>query len=322
MSKIEFLTDPKNERLRLFPIQHEDIWGYYKKHLSSYWVAQEIDLSKDLKDWERLSENEKYYISRTLAFFASSDFIVNANGEVDRDVVTVMEYKIFNNDKMSREDIHSFTYALLIDTYIKDESEKNNLFDAIQNIPTIRDKKDWMMNYVNNGSFAQRTVACCIMEGIFFSSSFCSIFWLKKRGLMNGLCESNRLISKDEGLHRDCAAMIYRNYIVNKLSTEEIEEMIRSAVIIEQRFAKEALPVELIGMNSELMSQYIEYVADHVCMILISKRIYNTENPFDFLALLSMESKNDFFASRNIEYCKNSIVTKKEDNVIEFDGDF
>ena len=321
--QIEPFLNPKNHRERLYPIQYPDLWKYYQTHKSAYWVSEEVDLYKDVRDWsDKLSDDERHYIKWTLAFFAGSDFIINENQKKDEDEVVILEYKFFNADKISRENIHSQSYADLIEAYIKDPSEKDKLLNATTDIPSIRQKAEWMRQYICNGTFVQRLVASSIMEGIFFSGSFCSIFWLRKRGLMPGLCDMNELISRDEGIHRDFACMVYRDHIVNKLEENELIEMIKEAVEIEKSFCTEALPVSLVGMNKELMCQYIEYVSDHLCVNLIGKRIYNVENPFEWMNMISMDIKADFFVHRPTAYAKQKVLTSAEENRVEFDADF
>jgi ribonucleoside-diphosphate reductase beta chain len=321
--QIEPFLNPKNHRERLYPIQYPDLWKYYQTHKSAFWVSEEVDLYKDIRDWsEKLTDDERHYVKWTLAFFAGSDFIINENQKKDEDEVVILEYKFFNADKISRENIHSQSYAELIEAYIKDPIEKDNLLNATTNIPSIRQKAEWMRQYICNGTFVQRLVASSIMEGIFFSRSFCSIFWLRKRGLMPGLCDMNELISRDEGIHRDFACMVYRDHIVNKLEENELIEMIKEAVEIEKTFCTEALPVSLVGMNKELMCQYIEYVSDHLCVNLIGKRIYNVENPFEWMNMISMDIKADFFVHRPTAYAKQKVLTSSEENQVDFDADF
>jgi ribonucleoside-diphosphate reductase beta chain len=321
--QIEPFLNPKNHRERLYPIQYPDLWKYYQTHKSAFWVSEEVDLYKDIRDWsEKLTDDERHYVKWTLAFFAGSDFIINENQKKDEDEVVILEYKFFNADKISRENIHSQSYAELIEAYIKDPIEKDNLLNATTNIPSIRQKAEWMRQYICNGSFVQRLVASSIMEGIFFSGSFCSIFWLRKRGLMPGLCDMNELISRDEGIHRDFACMVYRDHIVNKLEENELIEMVKEAVDIEKSFCTEALPVSLVGMNKELMCQYIEYVSDHLCVNLIGKRIYNVENPFEWMNMISMDIKADFFVHRPTAYAKQKVLTSSEENQVDFDADF
>ncbi len=305
------LTENPN-RFVLFPIQYDDIWKMYKKAEASFWTAEEIDLSQDQKDWENTSEGEKHFISHILAFFAASDGIVNENLAANflREV-QYPEAKCFYGYQIMMENIHSETYSLLIDTYIKDGAEKNRLFNALETVPCVGKKGQWALRWINSTSFAERLVAFAAVEGIFFSGSFCSIFWLKKRGLMPGLTFSNELISRDEGLHCDFACLLYTQHIKNKLSQERILEIITDAVKIEQEFVTDALPVNLIGMNANLMSQYIEFVADRLLGELGCKKYYNATNPFDFMEMISLQGKTNFFEKRVAEYQKAGVMTEK-----------
>ena len=309
----------------LFPIQHNDIWSFYKKAEASFWTAEEIDLSADIIDWEnKLNENEKHFVKHILAFFAASDGIVNENlAENFLSEVQYTEAKFFYGFQVAIENIHSETYSLLIDTYIKDSAEKNYLFNAINTMSCVRRKADWALKWIEKGSFAQRLVAFAAVEGIFFSGSFCSIFWLKKRGLMPGLGFSNELISRDEGLHCDFACLLYNNHLVNKLSRDEIKEIILDAVEIEKEFILEALPVKLIGMNSDLMSQYIEFVADRLLLELGNDKVFNVTNPFDFMDMLSIQGKSNFFEKRVSEYQKAGVLTSgQESHGFTLDAEF
>ena len=297
MVKTETILEPNEGRFVLFPIQHNDIWSFYKKAEASFWTAEEIDLSADIIDWEtKLNENEKHFIKHILAFFAASDGIVNENlAENFLSEVQYTEAKFFYGFQLAIENIHSETYSLLIDTYIKDTEEKKHLFNAIDTLSCVRKKADWALRWIDKGTFAQRLIAFAAVEGIFFSGAFCSIFWLKKRGLMPGLGFSNELISRDEGLHCDFACLLYKDHVVNKLSKEDVNEIILDAVQIEKEFILDALPVKLIGMNSELMSQYIEFVADRLLVELGNEKIFNSTNPFDFMDMLSIQGKTNFF---------------------------
>ncbi len=321
---IEPLLDPQNVRDSLRPIRYQNMWDMYQLHLSSFWTAQEIDLSKDLSDWNtKLTPDEQKYIKYGLAFFAASDLIVNELQTKDREEVVVLEYKFFNDDKMARENIHSQSYSDLIHAYVTDEKERLHLLNAVHTIPSIKKKADWVRKYINNGKFVERMLAGAITEGIFFSGTFCAIFWLKKRGLMPGLCDSNELISKDEGLHRDFNCMVYRDHIVNKLTNENVILMIKEAVEIETEFCVESLPVSLIGMNSESMIQYIKFVADHLCFNLIGSTIFSVENPFsDWMTAISLNIKTDFFVHRLTNYAKQSVFATDTQNTIRFDEDF
>ena len=287
-------------RFVLFPIQHSDIWEMYKKQEASIWTAEELDLSNDLHDWaNKLNDDERYFIKHILAFFAASDGIVNENlAENFLSEVQYTEAKFFYGFQVMMENIHSETYSLLIDTYIKDSKEKDYLFNAIETFEPVKKKAEWAMRWIDNGSYAERLISFAAVEGIFFSGSFCSIFWLKKRGLMPGLTFSNELISRDEGLHCDFACMLYNNHLVNKLPKEEVAKIIRDAVEIEKEFVVESLPVRLIGMNSDLMCQYIEFVADRLLSELGNEKIYNASNPFDFMDMINLQGKTNFFEKR------------------------
>ena len=318
MEKI--LQENKN-RFVLFPIEHHDIWDYYKKAQQVFWTAEEIDLAQDLTDWVKLNEGEQHFVKHILAFFAASDGIVNEN--LAENFVAEVQYteaKFFYGFQIMMENIHSETYSLLIDTYIKDKEEQNHLFNAIDTVPAVQKKAEWALKWIGSESFVERLIAFAAVEGIFFSGSFCSIFWLKKRGLMPGLSFSNELISRDEGLHTDFAVHLYRNHIENKLSRERILEIIDSALIIEKEFITEALPVSLIGMNSELMKQYLEYVSDRLLMDLGVGKVYNTENPFDFMANIALQNKTNFFEKRVADYVKSGVGEVQEQ--ISFDEDF
>jgi ribonucleoside-diphosphate reductase beta chain len=319
MEKI--LVENKN-RFVLFPLQHHDIWNYYKKAEASFWTAEEIDLSADLSDWEKLNEGEKHFVKHVLAFFAASDGIVNENlAENFVSEVQYTEAKFFYGFQIMMENIHSETYSLLIDTYIKDKAEQNHLFNAIDTVPAVQKKAEWALKWIGSESFVERLIAFAAVEGIFFSGSFCSIFWLKKRGLMPGLSFSNELISRDEGLHTDFAVHLYNNHIENKLSKDRLIEIIGSALEIEKEFISESLPVSLIGMNSDLMKQYLEYVSDRLLIDLGVGKIYNSENPFDFMKNIAMENKTNFFEKRVSEYSKSGVGVK-EDKSFATDEDF
>jgi ribonucleoside-diphosphate reductase beta chain len=308
---IEPILEEDKGRFVLFPIKHWDIWEYYKTHEASFWTAEEIDLGQDMKDWNSLNDGERHFISHVLAFFAASDGIVNENLAVNfLSEVQYAEAKCFYGFQVMMENIHSETYSLLIDTYIKDPNEKDRLLNAIDTIPCVQKKAEWALRWIDNGSFAERLIAFAVVEGIFFSGSFCSIYWLKKRGMMPGLTFSNELISRDEGLHRDFACMLYTDHIVNKLPESEIYDIIRNAVDIEQEFVADALPVSLIGMNAELMKQYIAFVADHLLVTLGLKKIYNVTNPFDFMDMISLQGKTNFFEKRVGEYQRGEVMSK------------
>ena len=319
MEKI--LTENKN-RFVLFPIQHHDIWNFYKKAEASFWTAEEIDLSADLADWEKLNPGEQHFVKHVLAFFAASDGIVNEN--LAENFVAEVQYteaKFFYGFQIMMENIHSETYSLLIDTYIKDKEEQNHLFNAIDTVPAVQKKAEWALRWIGSESFVERLIAFAAVEGIFFSGSFCSIFWLKKRGLMPGLSFSNELISRDEGMHTDFAVHLYNNHIENKLTKERIIEIIDSALEIDKEFITEALPVSLIGMNSDLMKQYLEYVSDRLLMDLGVGKVYNSDNPFDFMKNIAMENKTNFFEKRVSEYSKSGVGVQ-EDKSFATDVDF
>lgn len=313
-----------NGRFVLFPIKHKDIWEYYKKAEASFWTAEEIDLSPDIVDWEsKLNDDEKFFIKHVLAFFAASDGIVNENlAENFLSEVQYTEAKFFYGFQVAMENIHSETYSLLIDTYIKDDKEKDGLFNAIDTLPCVKTKAEWALKWIDEGSFAERLIAFAAVEGIFFSGSFCSIFWLKKRGLMPGLSFSNELISRDEGLHCDFACLLYTQHLKNKLPKETVEKIILDAVNIEKEFITDALPVRLIGMNSDLMKQYIEFVADRLLVELGNEKIYNVSNPFDFMDMISIQGKTNFFEKRVGEYQKAGVLSGDNDTSFSTDEDF
>lgn len=318
------LTENPN-RFVLFPIEHDDIWKMYKQAEASFWTAEEIDLSQDLIHWEGLNDGERHFISHVLAFFAASDGIVNENLALNfLHEVQLGEAKCFYGFQIMMENIHSETYSLLIDTYIKDPNEKHRLLNALETVPAVGRKGEWALKWINSENFAERLVAFAAVEGIFFSGSFCSIFWLKKRGLMPGLSFSNELISRDEGLHCDFACLLYTKYLQNKLSEERVLEIITNAVEIEQEFVTDALPVNLIGMNAALMSQYIEFVADRLLVSLGYKKRYNATNPFDFMEMISLQGKTNFFEKRVGEYRKAGVNASPAENVKTFtmDEDF
>ena len=300
----EPLLTPDDNRFVMFPIKHQDIWEMYKKQVDCFWRAEEIDLTKDLIHWETLTEYERHFISMILAFFAASDGIVleNLAGRFMCDVQN-SEARAFYGFQIAMENIHSQTYSLLIETYIKDTEEKNKLFYAIENFPCIKKKSDWAQKWIkdNRSGFATRLVAFACVEGIFFSGAFCSIFWLKKRGLLPGLTFSNELISRDEALHCEFAILLYSK-LNNKIKKSKIYEIIKEAVDIESEFICEALPCRLIGMNSIMMTQYIQFVADRLCLQLGYDKLYNVTNPFDFMELISLESKSNFFERKNDSY--------------------
>ena len=321
----EPLLQDNKDRFVIFPIQHNDIWQFYKNTEASFWTAEEVDLSPDLHDWQnKLNDNERFFISRVLAFFAASDGIVNENLAINfLQEVQYPEARCFYGFQIMIENIHSEMYSLLIDTYVKDPAEKDYLLRAIETIPCVTKKAKWALRWITKGSFAERLIAFAAVEGIFFSGSFCSIFWLKKRGLMPGLTFSNELISRDEGLHCDFACLLYVNHLQNKLSEETIREIIVDAVAIEKEFVTDALPVKLIGMNAELMCQYIEFVADRLLVALGCNKVWNATNPFDFMELISLQGKTNFFERRVGEYQKTGVAqTNSEQNTFSLDEDF
>lgn len=305
----EPLLQENKNRFVLFPIEYHDIWSFYKQAEASFWTAEEIDLSQDIKDWEGLTSDEKHFITHVLAFFAASDGIVNENLVQNfANEVQYTEAKFFYGFQIAIENIHSETYSLLIDTYIKDPKERHRLFNAIETIDWVKKKADWALRWISEGSFAERLIAFAAVEGIFFSGSFCAIFWLKKRGLMPGLTFSNELISRDEGLHCDFACLLYNQHIKYKLPQEQVGKIIADAVAIESEFVADALPVRLIGMNADLMIQYIQFVADRLLLELGCKRIYNVTNPFDFMEMIALQGKTNFFEKRVAEYQKSGVM--------------
>ncbi len=324
MNNIEPILQENTSRFVLFPIQHNDIWSFYKKAEASFWTAEEIDLSSDLIDWDsKLNDDERHFIKHVLAFFAASDGIVNENlAQNFLSEVQYTEAKFFYGFQLAAENIHSETYSLLIDTYIKGTAEKAHLFNAIETLDCVKKKADWALRWIDKGSFAERLVAFAAVEGIFFSGSFCSIFWLKKRGLMPGLSFSNELISRDEGLHCDFACLLYTKHLVEKLSKEKVMEIIIDAVAIEKEFVTDSLPVKLIGMNSDLMGQYIEFVADRLLVELGNPRVFNTANPFDFMEMISLQGKANFFEKRVGEYQKAGVLNNNGEQAFSLNEDF
>lgn len=319
----EKILQETDNRFVLFPIKYAEIWSMYKKAEASFWTAEEIDLSQDLVDWGKLTDNEQHFIKHVLAFFAASDGIVNENLVVNfMQDVTIPEARCFYGFQIAIENIHAETYSLLIDTYIKDGVEKDKMFNAIETLDCVKKKSQWALNWIDTApSFAHRLIAFAAVEGIFFSGSFCSIFWLKKRGLMPGLSFSNQLISRDEGLHCDFACLLY-SMLENKLSTQEVYQIICDAVEAEKEFVSDALPVSLIGMNAEMMKQYIEFVADRLLLSLGYPKVYNAENPFPWMEIISLEGKTNFFEHRVSEYKKAGVGSTREEQTIKFDDDF
>ena len=310
-------------RFVLFPIEHNDLWKMYKQQQACIWTAEEIDLGQDVTDWEnKLNSDEQHFIKHVLAFFAASDGIVNENiAENFVNEVQYTEAKMFYGFQIMMENIHSETYSLLIDSYIKDKEEQLHLFHAIDTIPAIQKKAEWAVKWISSESFVERLIAFAAVEGIFFSGSFCSIFWLKKRGLMPGLTFSNELISRDEGMHCDFACHLYNNHIEKKLSEKKIREIICGALEIEKEFILEALPVRLIGMNSELMAQYLEFVTDRLLMALGCSKVYNSTNPFDFMENIAIQGKTNFFEKRVAEYQKMGVNNNGSEDLDSAFGD-
>lgn len=323
MYENEPLLRENPNRFVMFPIHYNDIWTMYKKQEASFWTAEELDLAQDLRDWEKLTSNEKHFIKRVLAFFAGSDGIVLENLATRFfNEVQIPEARAFYGFQIAMENIHSETYSMLIDTYISDTLEKQELFNAIINFPSIKRKADWAIKWIHSdATFSQRLVAYAAIEGIFFSGSFCAIFWMKKRSLLPGLTFSNELISRDEGLHTDFACLLY-SHIVNKLTQEQIHAIISEAIEIEKEFITEALPCELIGMNSRLMSQYLEFVADRLLVTLGVDKLYRVTNPFEWMEMISMQGKTNFFERRVSEYQKTGVMANKEESTFRLDVEF
>ena len=311
------LQENKN-RFVIFPIQHDDIWQWYKKQEASFWTAEEIDLHQDVVDWKKLNDDERYFLKHILAFFAASDGIVNENlAENFVNEVQYSEAKFFYGFQIMMENIHSEMYSLLIDTLVESDSEKDELFNAIERFPAIKKKADWALRWIESESFAERLIAFAAVEGIFFSGAFCSIFWMKKRGLLPGLATSNEFISRDEGLHRDFACHLHNTHLVNKVPVERITQIIVEALDIEREFITESLPVNLIGMNAKLMSEYLEFVTDHLLETLNCPKVYNTPNPFDFMDMISLEGKTNFFEKRVSEYKKAGVGEEQSSHNID-----
>ncbi|MBA4168277.1 MAG: ribonucleotide-diphosphate reductase subunit beta [Chitinophagaceae bacterium] len=319
----ELLLKENKDRFVILPINYPRVWEMYKKHEASFWTAEEIDLSGDLQHWASMNDGERHFISHVLAFFAASDGIVNENLAINfMSEVQLPEARCFYGFQIMMENIHSETYALLIDTYVKDPQEKDHLFHAIDTVPAVKKKAEWALRWIEGGNFAERLVAFAAVEGIFFSGSFCSIFWLKKRGLMPGLTFSNELISRDEGLHCEFACLLY-SMLSSKLSKDEVFEIIGDAVRIEKEFITEALPVALIGMNSKLMQQYIEFVADRWLSELGYPKMFGTANPFDFMEMISLQGKTNFFEKRVGDYQKSGVMNNtKEGQAFSLEEDF
>lgn len=312
------------DRFVLFPIKYGTIWEWYKKSVASFWTAEEVDLTQDINDWEnKLTDNDRKFIKHVLAFFAASDGIVNENLVLNfMREVQIPEARCFYGFQVAIENIHAEMYSLLIDTYIKDPKEKDFLFNALQNLECVSKKGNWALRWIENApSFAHRLIAFAAVEGIFFSGSFCSIYWLKKRGLMPGLTFSNELISRDEGMHCDFACLLY-SMLNHKLDPKEVHAIITEAVEYEKEFVTDALPVSLIGMNAEMMGQYIEFVADRLLMSLGCEKAYGTANPFSWMDMISIQGKTNFFEKRVGDYAKAGVMTKREDQAFSMEADF
>jgi len=322
---VEPLLRENESRFVLFPLKHKDIWDMYKLAEASFWTAEEIDLGEDLVSWNKLKEKERFFIKNVLAFFAASDGIVNENLLMNfSSEVQYPEARCFYGFQIAIENIHSEVYSLLIDSYIKNDKEKRRLLNALTTIPSVRLKANWCLRWTDRryATFAERLVAFAACEGIFFSGSFCAIFWLKKRGLMPGLCFSNELISRDEGLHCDFACLLFKDHLENKLPEERVHYIIKDAVQIEKEFVTESLPVSLIGMNAKLMQQYIEFVADRLLQSLGVQKIWHTANPFDWMDLISLQGKTNFFEKRVGEYSKAGVGVNKDEQTFTLDADF
>ncbi len=321
---IEPILQENPDRFVLFPIKYPTIWEWYKKSEASFWTAEEVDLSQDLIDWDvKLNDNERHFIKHVLAFFAASDGIVNENLVLNfMREVQIPEARCFYGFQVAIENIHAEMYSLLIDTYIKDPKEKDFLFNALRNLDCVSKKGNWALRWIENApTFAHRLIAFAAVEGIFFSGSFCSIYWLKSRGLMPGLAFSNELISRDEGMHCDFACLLY-SMLENKLDPQEVQDIITEAVMFEKEFVTDALPVSLIGMNAELMAQYIEFVADRLLQSLGNEKVYGTSNPFSFMDMISIQGKTNFFEKRVGDYQKSGVLAKREEQVFSMDADF
>ena len=314
---MEKILKENPSRFVIFPIEHNDIWEFYQQHQAAFWTAEEVDLTDDIRDWQKLSENEQFFVKNVLSFFAASDGIVNENlAENFYREVQYPEAKFFYGMQLAMENIHSLMYSLLIDTYINNPKEKDECFNAIDRLPAVQKKAKWALDWIENASFQERLVAFAAVEGIFFSGSFCSIFWLKSRGVMPGLCNANALIFKDENLHCDFAIHLLNNHVENKPSEKRIKEILLSALEIEKEFITESLPVSLIGMNSNLMKQYLEFVVDGLLVKFGCKKQFNVEQPFKFMEQIAVETKGNFFESRTVEYQKaklNETITFTDD---------
>lgn len=324
MTSVEPMLTENSGRFVLFPIQHDNIWKMYKTAVASFWTTEEIDLSSDIVDWNtKLNDNERYFIKHILAFFAASDGIVNENLVLNfMREVQYPEARCFYGFQIAIENIHAETYSLLIDTYIKDNEEKSRLFNALDTVPCVKKKADWALRWIENApSFAHRLVAFAAVEGIFFSGSFCAVYWLKKRGLMPGLTFSNELISRDEGMHTDFACLLY-SMLENKINADEVTAIIREAVEYEKEFVSTAIPVSLIGMNAEMMGEYLEFVADRLLISLGYEKTFNASNPFPWMEMISLQGKTNFFEKRVGDYQKSGVMAEKGKQVFAMDEDF
>ncbi|KAL0482391.1 ribonucleotide reductase [Acrasis kona] len=325
LEKQEPILRDNKQRFVLFPIQYQDIWKMYKKAEASFWTVEEVDLSQDTNNWKGLNDNERHFIKHVLAFFAASDGIVNENlAQRFMKDVQIPEARAFYGFQIAIENIHSEMYSTLIDTYVSDNREKTRLFNAIDTVPCVQKKANWAIKWIENEkvTFAERLIAFAAVEGIFFSGSFCAVFWLKKRGLMPGLTFSNELISRDEGLHCDFACILYSKLKFTKLEQDHLYRIIGEAVEIEKEFITEALPVNLIGMNSKLMIQYIEFVADRLLLALGYNKLYNAANPFEWMELISLNGKTNFFEKRVGEYAKANIMSSTEEREFTTEAEF
>jgi ribonucleoside-diphosphate reductase beta chain len=319
---MEPILKPNSAKYTVFPIEHKDLWIMYEYAIANFWTVDEIDFSKDPKDWEKLNEDERYFIKNVLAFFAASDGIVNENLVLNfYNEVQLSEMRQFYASQIMMESIHGQTYSVMIETYVKNEEEKLKLFTAIENNSAVKLKAEWAVKWITNGSFAERLLAFILVEGVFFSGSFCAIYWLKKRGLLPGLTKSNELISRDEALHCNAAIALYSK-LENKLTKERVHEIVKEAVEIEKQFITESLPVKLIGMNNEMMKDYIQYVSDYWLVKMDYSKIYNTKNPFDFMQYISLQDFGNFFETRITSYRKAGVGVSKEQNTFSLDEDF
>jgi len=308
---MEPILEPNDHRFVIFPIQYHDIWDFYKKHQAAFWIAEEVDLTDDIRDWEDLSKNEQFFIKQVLSFFAASDGIVNENlAENFLKEVQYPEAKFFYGFQIAMENIHSLMYSLLIDTYVKNSDEKDECFNALERLPAVKKKAEWALNWIKGSTFQERLVAFAAVEGIFFSGSFCAIFWLKNSGKMSGLCHANSLIFKDENLHCDFAIHLLNNHLINRPSEQRIKEILLSALEIEKEFITESLPVSLVGMNSDLMKQYLEFVTDQLLIKMKCKPVFNVDQPFKFMEQIAVETKGNFFEKRVAEYQKPQVNEK------------